>query len=101
MGQLFIRKAINMTTQTTNPDNIEQRNFKNKAQRNAPSATVFYFLVHVKNLKSSPFKYSATIYPKKGENESTAWERVMKVSAIAYKNVELIEFKKMREKINR
>lgn len=86
-----------MTTQTTNPDNIEQRNFKNKAQRTAPEATIFYFLVHVKNLKSSPLKYSATIYPKKGENESTAWERVRKVSAIAYVNVVGIEFLKMKE----
>jgi hypothetical protein len=87
---------MNNSSGTTSTD-IESRNFKNKAQRNAPSATVFYFLVHVKNLKSSPYKYSATIYPKKGENESTAWERVEKVSSIAYMNVEKIEFVKMQE----
>ena len=86
----------NLATAVTYID-IESRNFKNKAQRNAPNSTVFYFLVHVKNLKSSPYKYSATIYPKKGENESTAWERVKKVSSIAYVNVEKIEFTGMKE----
>ena len=73
-----------------------RKQFFKQCLKNAPIKTIFYFHVYLKGIKK-PILYTATIYPQKGENELTAWDRVEKVSKIAYVNVEKIEFTGMKE----
>ena len=69
---------------------------KKEAMKNAPFETTYRF--RVKTSKSNFYIYSVRIYPKKGENYQTAYDKCEKIAKMAFASIKSIEFIEMSEK---